>query len=347
MKVVRYSAVTFRFLPPLLLSLVLSVGASAQRLAAVRLQTMSGEKFGYQNAAGAVVIKPRFEAASDFQDGCARVCIGGRCGLIDSTGREIAALKFKDIGYFHDGLAGVSLDGRKYGYLNRAGVLVIPYAFDEVTDFSEGRAAVALNGRAALINKAGTLLTPYKYLRIEPMQGGIARVCVRNDSRDGIEHSNFWGFINVQGKEISKLTCYGSESPNLGNGYAVTRIATPDGRPTTIKTAHYTFLVGKTYNYNSALIDKTGRVVIPSSAGYEFGSWTDSYLRVKKDKFYEGVVDYTGKVVLPVNFWNITEFEFGPDGKSLAKAFTSERGFFYVDKQFKCVAFDGVKCPEY
>lgn len=329
------------------IAFVCSTTAYAQHLTIARLETMSGEKFGYKNDAGTVVIKPRFEAASDFQGGVARVCIGGRCGLIDSTGREVIALKYRDIGYFHDGLAGVSLDGRKYGYLNRAGQVAIPCTFDEATDFSEGTAAVARQGRCALLSKKGVLLTPFKYIRMTPMQGGIARVCLQNDSRDGIEYSHFWGFINAQGREISKLTCYGYESPNLENGYAITRIAKPDGTPSVLRSGQYTFLVGKSYSYSSALIDKTGRVVIPASAGYDFGHYGDNYLIVEKNDRY-GVVDWTGKQLLPVGFHEITDFKFGADGSALAKVFTTDNGkFFYVDRQFKCVDFDGVKCPEY
>lgn len=322
--------------------------ATAQHLTAVRLPTLSGEKFGFQNDAGVVVIKPRFESVTAFVDGCAQVCAGGKCGLIDSTGHEVIPLRYAQIGHFYNGLAGVSLNGRKYGYINKSDQLVIPYTFDEASDFSEGTAVVVLNRRCALINKKGVALTPYNYINMTAMKGGIARVCLHNDSRDGMQYSNFWGFINAQGKEITKLTCYGYESPNLGNGYAVARLAKPDGTPSVIRTEHYTFLLGKSYNYSSVLIDKTGRVVVPASKGYEFSSWGDNYIVVKRDERY-GVLDYlTGNELLPVSFHQITDFQFGTPDMPLAKAFiTPDDKFFYVNRQFKCVDFDGVKCPEY
>lgn len=314
----------------LLLSIAfaLSANASAQKLEPALIQTLGGEKIGYKNPAGQVIIKPRFEEANVFLNGYATVRIGGRWGMIDSTGREVLPLKYRDLDYFAEGLAGASLDGKKFGFVNTAGAVVIPFTFDGVGSFSEGRATAIMGRKCALINKKGVLLTPYKYQGIELMKGGIARVCLQNDSRDGVQYSNYWGFINVQGKEISKLNNYGYEASNLENGYAVTCVDLHNS------------------SYASALIDKTGRVVIPASAGYAFGTCTNSYLRVKKG-FPSGIVDYTGKVLLPVNFWQITEFTFGADGKSLAKAFTSERDFYYINEKLQCVEYDRVKCPEY
>lgn len=307
----------------------LSANASAQKLEPALIQTMGGEKIGYKNPAGQVVIKPRFEEANVFLNGYATVRIGGRWGMIDSTGREILPMKYRELDYFAEGLAGASLDGKKFGFVNTAGAVVIPFTFDGVGSFSEGRATAVLSRKCALIDKKGALLTPYKYQGIEAMKGGIARVCLQNDSRDGVQFSHFWGFINAQGKEISKLNNYGSESVNMGNGFAITYVDLPNAS-----------------SFASALIDKTGRVVIPASAGYKFGTGTDTYLRVTKG-FPSGIVDYTGKVLLPVNFWQITEFTFGADGKSLARAFTSERDFYYLNKGFQCVEYDRVKCPEY
>jgi len=318
----------------------------AQNLKPVALETMSGEKIGYKNAQGVVIIKPRFDEANDFEQGLATVCIGGRCGMIDSTGREVLPLKYRALAYFHDGLAGASLDGQKYGYVDRTGVFVIAPTFAGVSDFSERRAVVVQGGKCALVNTKGTLLTPFKYQGMEAMKGGIARVCLKNDSRDGAQYSHYWGFINAQGQEISKLNCYGVDSPNLETGVAVARIATPEGG-TTMKGQRYTYRVSQGYRYASVLIDKTGKTIIPASAGYEFGNWGDDYIIVKKGEAF-GVVDMAGRLLLPTSFREISRFQFGPDGESLAKVFTtSQDKFFYVDSRFKCVEFDGVKCPEY
>ena len=109
----------------------------------------------------------------------------------------------------------------------------------------------------------------------------------------------------------------------------------------------YTFIIGQQYTYTSALIDKTGKAVIPAYMMYEYGNWGKDYIIVKRANEFPvyGVVDFTGKFLLPLNFHEITDFEFGPN-RSLAKVFFDERRFFYVDKAFHCVEFDGVKCPD-
>lgn len=327
------------------LLLVTRVGA-AQGLKPALMETTSGEKIGYKNARGEVVITPRFEEANEFEQGLATVCIGGRCGMIDSMGKEVLALKFRVLSYFHEGLAAASLDGQKFGFVDQSGAFVIAPIFAGVSDFQERRAVVVQGQKCALINTKGTLLTSFKYQGIEAMKGGIARVCLKNDSREGAQFSNFWGFIDSNGKEICPLDNYGYESPNLGNGFAVRRIATPEGG-TTVKGQRYTYQVGQSFRYASALIDKTGKVVIPASVGYEFGNWGTGHVVVRKGEAY-GVADMTGKLLLPANFYAISDFSFGDSGRRLAKITTTAAGrFFYVDERFECVDFDGIKCPEY
>jgi hypothetical protein len=318
----------------LIASLVLAGPGAAQNLKPVLLPTMSGEKIGYQNAAGQTVIKPRFDEGNTFEHGLAVVGVAGKFGMIDSTGQEVLPLKYRVLADFHDGLAGASLDGQKYGFVNRTGAFVIAPVYTGVADFSERRAVVVQGNKCALLNTKGTLLTLFKYQGIENVQGGIARVCLKNTNRDDIEFSNTWGFIDANGREISKLNNHGYHTKNLGNGYAIACYELPEA----LKTQHV--------QYASALLDKTGRAVIPFAAGYNFDSWTDTYLQVRKG-FPAGVVDYTGKVVLAPNFWKFSDFVYGEDGKSLAKAFTSQNDFFYVDHQYRCVEYGRVKCPEY
>jgi len=342
--------------PLLLLLAALAFGtrAAAQHLMPAVIGTLAGERIGYKDESGAVIIKPLYEAGEEFSRGLARVRLAGRYGLIDTTGQIIVPLKYKDLGYFYDGLAGASLDGVHYGYINRANAVAIPFRYQRSTDFSEGTAVVALNDRCLLIDKRGTVLTPApsKYLLIEPMQGGIARVVTRDDNREGLAESHHYGFIDAKGRALCAPTNYGPDSPNLGNGRAVACVATPDGRPTARRgTApngtRYTLLLGQGYTYRSMLLDKTGRVIIPASAGYTFGNWGDDYVIVKRGDLI-GAVDMAGKLLLPVGFRDISKFEYGPPGQPLARVTTTADGkFFYVDQHWQPTEYDGVKPPEY
>jgi hypothetical protein len=71
-----------------------------------------------------MVIKPRYEVASDFSEGLAAVRVGRREGYIDKTGRFVIGPRPWDAGRFSGGLALVTLVGHRRGYINKAGEYV-------------------------------------------------------------------------------------------------------------------------------------------------------------------------------------------------------------------------------
>src|SRR5207249_1477743 len=91
-------------------------------LAAVRL----GDKWGYIDKQGMLVISPRFDRASMFAEGLAAV-------EIDRTGDRSAVCQTDD----------ASCVG-KWGYIDKRGTLVIAAQFDAAEGFREGLARVEL-----------------------------------------------------------------------------------------------------------------------------------------------------------------------------------------------------------
>jgi len=143
-----------------------------QGLAAVRL----GEKYGYIDRSGRVVIEPRFQFAQIFSEGLARVVKDDRSGYIDRTGRMVIAPRFHKAYKFSDGLARVCAPPRNpsflfrlfrligwddhnaypCGYIDRSGKQVIDYLYLPSHGFKEGYARVTtLDGREGYINHAG------------------------------------------------------------------------------------------------------------------------------------------------------------------------------------------------
>ena len=62
---------------------------------------------------------------------------GGKCGYVDKSGKLVIPARFDDADSFSDGLAAVSIDG-KYGYIDKAGEMKIPASFDCATAFRNG-----------------------------------------------------------------------------------------------------------------------------------------------------------------------------------------------------------------
>jgi hypothetical protein len=67
---------------------------------------------------------------------------GARVGFIDTDGRVVIEPQFERAQGFSEGRAAVRIDG-KWGYTDVAGKLVVPARYTQAEPFSEGLAAVA------------------------------------------------------------------------------------------------------------------------------------------------------------------------------------------------------------
>src|SRR5256886_7120849 len=127
-------------------------GEFAEGLAAVQV----GEKWGFVDTTGRVVIEPQFDGVygvpggvdyqlRGFSEVRHPVAIGHppsqKWGYVDRTGRLVVPPQFERAAAFSEGLAPVK-QGGKWGYIDTTGVAVISAEFDGVGRFSDGRATV-------------------------------------------------------------------------------------------------------------------------------------------------------------------------------------------------------------
>jgi len=80
-----------------------------------------GDKWGYIDRSGKMVIKPQFDAAESFFEGSAKLIIGG---CIDKAGRMVINAQFDDAEGVTSGLARVS-NGDKSNYIDKEGKHVL------------------------------------------------------------------------------------------------------------------------------------------------------------------------------------------------------------------------------
>ena len=111
-------------------------------------------RFGYKDKVGKLVIKPVFDGAGSFFDLLGRP-------------RRVAWIRV----------------GEKFGYLDRLGEFVIRPTFTSIREFSEGLAAVQLNGKFGFINENARMAIEPKYQEVEPFSNGLA--AARIDDRTG------------------------------------------------------------------------------------------------------------------------------------------------------------------
>ena len=110
-------------------------------------------------------------------------------GYCDNTGRWVIQARFDRALSFSEGLAAVRLNG-KFGYINASGEIVIPYRFDNALSFAEGLAAVYCNGKWGFIRHDGTSAIPYRFNNAKSFNEGMAPVF----------YNDKWGFLDRDGK---------------------------------------------------------------------------------------------------------------------------------------------------
>jgi WG repeat protein len=135
-----------------------------------RVRLKPGDKDGYIDRTGGLVISPQFDSAGEFFDGRALVRVGGRSGYIDRTGAFVDDRRpaTED---FSDGLASFRTAG-KVGFIDRSGKVVIEARFDAARGFAEGRAAICLGGRWGFIDRTGTVVIEPRFERANDFKGG-------------------------------------------------------------------------------------------------------------------------------------------------------------------------------
>jgi WG containing repeat len=95
------------------------------------IQVKLSKKYGCVDQTGKVIIPIIYDEVEYFTTELAKVGVKneklGRIefGLIDATGTAIVAIKYSEIDDYNEDLAKVAID-RKYGYVNKTGVEVVP-----------------------------------------------------------------------------------------------------------------------------------------------------------------------------------------------------------------------------
>ena len=128
-----------------------------------------GNKYGYSDVYGRIVIKPQFNQAEGFFDGLAAVQIEnneGKWGYIDKKGHIIIKPIYDSANNFSDGLALViSNNPFKSGYIDKNGKIAIQFKFEEARSFSCGLAYVEnMGSTCSYINKQGKAIITTKQL---------------------------------------------------------------------------------------------------------------------------------------------------------------------------------------
>lgn len=188
-------------------------------LAAVKI----GQKWGYIDRQGKIVIQPKFMGAQDFAEGLAAVIdVRGKWGYINKAGYFVISPKFNPViefttppSKFSEGLAAVGSENgtRRWGYINRKGEFAIEPKFDSgyagCSYFSEGLAWVTVGcepekrdlstGKYGYIDREGKFAIEPCFDFATDFSDGLAKVQIDDASPF---NRGKWGYINKSGQFV-------------------------------------------------------------------------------------------------------------------------------------------------
>lgn len=150
------------------------------------------EKYGYINSDGRLIIQCKYHNALPFENGLARVRMGRKWGLVDTTGRvRLLCNRYNLIQKQCDNVFVVGIqnyDSVKFGAIDCYGKEILPCQYDLLQNFHNGictfniggtvnlRNRKISGGKWGLIDKQNKVLVQPTYDFISPFINGYARV---------------------------------------------------------------------------------------------------------------------------------------------------------------------------
>lgn len=124
---------------------------------------LKGNKYGYANSKGKIVIEPKYDFVLLFENGTAMVRLGNKWGLIKQNGQVLFEPLAKQISPFDsNGLAEVIVED-KSGIISTKGDWVVPLKYSRVDIKSKFIEVTNSNNQTALLDLSGKTIVDFKY----------------------------------------------------------------------------------------------------------------------------------------------------------------------------------------
>lgn len=288
------------------------------------------DKWGFIDPTGAEVIEPQYDRLGllvwDYAGGLSRCTVkkDGKWGVIDGNNETVVDFQYDAVGtnfdYVGDDTYFLAVENENgLGFVDvTTGAEVIPCQYADIFDDydfvscywleKDGKAVCAVpktneDGETyyGAIDLDGNVIFDFIADDISWSDNGIARVRMRSSEADLLGYGyweKIYGYIDMDGNIIAGLEP--SENKYLyGNwfyeGYAAVEIGVSDD-------------TGMKYKY--ILIDEEGNEIVPENSYSSIGNFSNGLARAKSSEGY-GLIDYTGKEVVPCKYNWIESFHEG------------------------------------
>ncbi|MFD0674865.1 WG repeat-containing protein [Cohnella sp. GCM10027633] len=254
-----------------------------------------------EKKSGEVILEPIYNEVQWRGDGVLAVAKDEKYGLFDLAGNSLGEARFQSIGEFKEGLAQVSVphgsDDYRFGFIDLTGKLVIPTVYEGVfAKFESGLAIVGKSGKWGVIDKKGKIVIPFQYDKMSSsFVSGYAAVAKKGK----------WGVVDTKGKLVIPLKYDEVEvGPQAIIEYGIMR------KPIVKGSLQKRQIVDRNGNYHDAdwgAIDLRTRKAIVPPQYQNVEVQADGLIIVKKADKY-GIVDRTGKPVVPAKYVRISDY---------------------------------------
>lgn len=294
---------------------------------------VQGERWGYADSTGKILIPYQFEDAEYFSENLALVQINGKKGFINKNGFKVVSPIYKEADSFVNGLSIVETDSAT-GIINPRGEWIVPPIYYNISGPFGDFYRVENNEKFGVISNKGKLVTEIKYEDLDGFSEGMAAFAI-----DGLA-----GFIDTTGKEI--IAAQFEEAGAFIKGLAKVMLNEKYGMINTagkfvipakfvkISNPHEGRLLVSTEK-KCAYYDLNGKQIIPPSeicAGPVLGieGFQEGLARIERKGKY-GFIDKKGKLIIPVNFEQVGFFSNG------LAPFRKKKKWGYINKSGKVI----------
>lgn len=316
----------------------------SEGLAPVRL----GEDWGYIDKTGRFAIKPQFFEAGKFSGGFAQVGIywPGRKSIdskvgydayINNKGEIISKDRFAIAFSFSDGYAHIQTEDYKSGFIDHTGKIVL-FADIYGSGFSEGRGLFKTNRNVpgslvGYIDKNGKVVIPARYINGEDFSEGLA--CVHNDEGAG--------FIDVNGDTAIpfKYDLCGSFSEGMASVLMDDLVGFIDKSGKMVIQPKFEWVPGDETRFSDGVaVVNVGEPEKPTKDGLRDVAITAERNILANSSGLFGVIDKTGKFIIPAKYVQLGDFQNGLAWVNLSDSYiihgdTDRWG--YINKKGKIV----------
>lgn len=314
-------------------------------------------KWGYVNDSGASVINYSYDEALTFDNGLAKVRKGDNWGIINTDGKEIVPVKYNLIEKYAPSIYRVAAGGKikdgvlldeKYGFINSTGEILLKPEYEEIGQFKNGVAYIKKGDLYGYINDKIELIVPCRFKAVGSFNAdGYVWVCDGGKNDKDKPSKIIGGKIGIYDKKgnviiPAKYTSAGIFHPleqrhrdeELKKLTSVERTIVTESGSHRLYTKKFVrpqkftelldgavgfWMSGDADSHKNGVVDLTGKVIIPENKYYHAWYPTDGLaLVVLKKGFcqYNYIDINTGKFLLKENLYDAWAFE---NGYAIAK----------------------------